>query len=165
MLSDESTGVVENFSLSKTKAAYLVKYGIAPWVNELLQDQMDVQIRFWSDSLNKSVTRYQGSEFQYNTDALTLKETLLKSLELLPIEKQTQLAMDGPHNWKILDLLSVFRDEEEYPKLENIGSCGLHVISGALHTGVGAAGFKVCYNNVQIFETFTCTKSRIFAFV
>ena len=65
---------------------------------------MDVQIRFWSDELNKAVTRYWGSEFQLNTDAVTLKENLLKSLNPLPIEKQTQFAMDGPNtNWKILN--------------------------------------------------------------
>ena len=49
---------------------------------------MDVQIQFWSDELNKAVTRYWGSEFQLNTDAVTLKENLLKSLNPLPIEKQ-----------------------------------------------------------------------------
>ena len=125
-----------------------MKYGIAPWVNgrlkneiasspffsvlfdeslnkKMQKNQMDVQIRFWSDVLNKSVTRHWGSQFQYNTDAVTLKENLLKLLYSLPVEKQTQLSMDGPQiNWKILNLFSVFRDEEEYPQLENIGSCG-----------------------------------------
>ena len=65
-------------------------------------------------------------------------------------------------NWKILDLLSVFRDEEEYPKLENIGSCGLHVISGALHTGVMAAGWPIeslLRAMFNFFATFTCKKS------
>ena len=105
---------------------------------------MDVQIRFWSDELNKAVTRYWGSEFQLNTDAVTLKENLLKSLNPLPIEKQTQFAMDGPNtNWKILRFISDFRDEEEYPPLDNIGACGLHVINGALHTGVVKAGWPI----------------------
>ena len=127
MFENKNRGVVGNFSLSKTKAAYFVKYGISPWVNgkltkqitsspffsvsfdeslnkKLQKTQMDVQIRFWSDELNKAVTRYWGSEFQLNTDAVTLKENLLKSLNPLPIEKQTQFAMDGPNtNWKILN--------------------------------------------------------------
>ena len=160
-------GIVENFSLSKTKSAYLVKYGIAPWVKQRIADQiaespffsisfdeslnkklqknqMDIQIRFWSDLSNKTETRYWGSEFQYKADAITLKNQLLKSLEMLPLGKHTQLAMDGPNvNWKILELLSVYRDEEELPSLENIGSCGLHVISGALHTGVLASGWPI----------------------
>ena len=73
-----------------------------------------------------------------------MKTNLLKALEKLPIEKQTQLAMDGPNtNWKILKLVSELRDKEEYPVLENIGSCGLHVISGALHTGVVAADWPI----------------------
>ena len=46
---------------------------------KLQKNQMDVQIRFWSDELNKAVTRYWGSDFQLNTDAVTLKENLLEA--------------------------------------------------------------------------------------
>ena len=52
--------------------------------------------------------------------------------------------MDGPNtNWKILDLIEVMRDEEEYPPLHCIGSYGLHTISGALHTGIKAADWSM----------------------
>ena len=40
-------------------------------------------------------------------------------------------------------LISDFRDEEEYPPSDNIGACGLHVISGALYTGVVKAGWPI----------------------
>ena len=40
-------------------------------------------------------------------------------------------------------LISDFRDEEEYPLSDNIGACGLHVISGALYTGVVKAGWPI----------------------
>ena len=56
---------------------------------------MDIQIRYWSEEFNRAITRYWGSEFQLSTDAVTLKNSLLKSLEKLPMEKQTRLAMEG----------------------------------------------------------------------
>ena len=63
----------------------------------------------------------------------------MKGLTILPVEKQHQLAIDGPKtNWKILRLIMELRDKEENPPLQDIGSCGLHVVSGALYTGVVA---------------------------
>ena len=45
--------------------------------------------------------------------------------------------MDGPNvNWKILSILQIKREEEEFEELDNIGCCGLHVVSGAFQTGV-----------------------------
>ena len=64
----------------------------------------------------------------------------MKVLTILPLEKQHQLAMDGPKtNWKILRLIMELRNKEEHPPLQDIGSCGLHFVSGALHTGVVAS--------------------------
>ena len=110
----------------------------------LQENQMDIQIRFWSKKLNKAVTRYWGSEFQLLTDAKTLTDNLMKGLAILPVEKQHQLAMDGPRtNWKILRLIMELRDKEEHSPLQDIGSCGLHVVSGALHTGVVAGSWPI----------------------
>ena len=45
--------------------------------------------------------------------------------------------MDGPRtDWSVLDKVRERRKEAGQPVLENIGSCGLHIISGALQTGV-----------------------------
>ena len=50
----------------------------------------------------------------------------------------------GPNtNREILELIEALRDEKEYPPLECIGSCGLHIISDALHTGVKAADWLI----------------------
>ena len=159
--------IVSKFKLSKTKCSYYVTHGIAPWVRGNLQtevsaspffsvsfdeslnivmqeNQMDIQIRFWSEKQNKAITRYWGSQFQLRSDADTLTDSLMKGLAVLPVKKQHQLAMDGPNtNWKILRLITEMRDKEEHPPLENIGSCGLHVVSGALHTGVVAGSWPV----------------------
>ena len=64
----------------------------------------------------------------------------MKGLAALPIEKQHQLAMVGPKvNWKILRLIMDLRDKGEHPPLQYIGCCGLHVVSGTLHTGAVAS--------------------------
>ena len=40
-----------------------------------------------------------------------------------------QLSMDGPSvNWLLLDLLKKQLEQQDLPKLLNIGSCNLHVI-------------------------------------
>ena len=41
--------------------------------------------------------------------------------------------MDGPNvNWDVLKLHSSYRDQSEFSRLTNIGSCGLHVLHRAL---------------------------------
>lgn len=106
-----SNDVVSNFKLSKTKCVYLVIHGIAPWakkknvqvgvsnspfysvpfnesLNMVLQEnQMEIQVCFWSEKLKKALTLYLGSEFQLCRDAGTLSDSLMKGLAALPIEK------------------------------------------------------------------------------
>ena len=52
--------------------------------------------------------------------------------------------MDGPKvNWKIMRLIMDSQDKEEDPHLQDIGCCGLHVMSGTLHTGVAASSWPI----------------------
>ena len=52
--------------------------------------------------------------------------------------------MDGPNvNWKVLEVIQTKREKDEYPPLQDIGSCGLHVVSGALHSAVLVADWPV----------------------
>ena len=46
---------------------------------------------------------------------------------------------DSNTNWLVLSKMTKFREDEEMPPLDCIDSCGLHVISGALQSGVKAA--------------------------
>ena len=161
------SAIAAEFTLSKTKCAYLVKYGIAPWLKDnlvkevnqspfysvsydeslnrqLQEQQMDIQVRYWCERTNRAVTRYLGSEFQMYGDHETLSTNLLKAVSMLSKENLIQTAMDGPNvNWKILETIQEKRTEEELCPLEDVGSCGLHVISGALHTGVADADWPV----------------------
>ena len=73
-----------------------------------------------------------------------LSENLLTGIANLPEEKLIQTAMDDPSvNWKVLEVIQKKREEDEYPPLADIGSCGLHVISGTLHSAVVASDWSV----------------------
>ena len=166
IFSDSQTA--SNFTFGKTKCMYIIKFGISPWVVEsvnnamssspfysisfddshnsvLEMEQMDIQVRYWCPMNNITKTRYLGSQFQYSTTAEALVEELLQALPSSPkLDKMTQLAMDGPStNWKVLDLMNKFREKEEMPPMNCIGSCGLHIVSGALGTGVKKADWSV----------------------
>ena len=52
--------------------------------------------------------------------------------------------MDGPNvNWDVLSLHSSYREKNEFSRLINIGSCGLHVLHGALQTGIMETDWEV----------------------
>ena len=52
--------------------------------------------------------------------------------------------MGGPNvNWNALKILSKYREENELSELVNIDSCGLHVMRGALLTGMIETNWKI----------------------
>ena len=68
--------------------------------------------------------------------AKNLLESMTTSLATINSINLTQLSMDGPSvNWLLFDLLEKQHEEQELPKLLNIGSCNLHVIQGAFKSG------------------------------
>ena len=97
---------------------------------------MDIQIRYWDNNDALVKTRYYDSQFIYGPNGENLLESILNSLDGLPLEKMNHLSMEGPSvNWKVFESLNTIRDEKELPSLQNIGSCGLHVVNGAFQTG------------------------------
>ena len=54
------------------------------------------------------------------------------------------MSMDGPSvNWDVLKIHSKYREEHELSELINIGSCGLHVMHGALRAGIMETDWKI----------------------
>ena len=95
------SNIAKNYSCSRSKLAYLITFGIAPYFNEMLLnsvkqsscymvifdesfndllqlDQMDVFVRFWK--ADKVLTRYIGSQFLDSGKAEDLLQALNKSL-------------------------------------------------------------------------------------
>ena len=152
--------IAQDFKMSKTKCSYLINFGLAPRFRDVLfnnikespyfsvafdealnkclqKQQMDVVIRYWCEKNNRVKVRYWDSQFQHGAAADTLLNGLNNSLSKHDTSKMIQLSMDGPNvNWAILRKMQEQRAELEIPDVEDIGSCGLHVVSGAFQNGV-----------------------------
>lgn len=90
------------------------------------------------------LTRYLGSSFLQRPNAKNLFDALVSSLNKLELKRLGQLSMDGPStNWNVLQLLHDDREEKEYPRIVNIGSCSLHVLHGAFKCGMEAVSWDV----------------------
>jgi hypothetical protein len=159
--------IAKSFQLSKTKCAYYIVHGLAPYFMEILlqeiknsptystlfdeslnhqqqEEQMDVQIRFWNESLYEVQTRYLTSRFFRRPNADNILHELLEATDTLPQKSMVMLSMDGSNtNWKVYENLKSHRTEKEFPQIIDVGSCGLHVVHGAFQTGVKATGWKL----------------------
>ena len=166
MFTDSS--IAKNFALGPDKASYLINYGLAPYFYTLLENelqkcdafvicfdealnkisqqaQMDIHVRFWSNSNQKVVTRYLNSAFMTNCSAENILAKFLEILKPFSIYKIFQISMDGPAvNWKFFNLLkSHLEQNENSPSMLNIGSCGLHVVHGAFQMAHKKVGWQV----------------------
>src|SRR6267154_5397540 len=116
--------VAQKFTMSKTKAAYSIVHGLAPYFKEKLDEeitkcpifvacfdeafnriaqrgQMDIMIRYWSEDNNQVSTRYLTSVFLGHATAADLQANFLEDLGGLSLPKLIQVSMDGRSvNWK-----------------------------------------------------------------
>ena len=76
--------------------------------------------------------------------------------------------MDGPStNWLVYSNVKAIRSDEELPVLANIGSCGLHVVSGALGVGLSKSSWplkKVLKSLFNLFHDSPCEKRFIYPY-
>ena len=138
MFSDSK--IAENFKLSKTKCGYYLTYGIAPCLksnitksilkapyftimfdeslNSVLQnEQMDIQIRYWSDEDCKVQTKYD-SKFLKRANSDTICDALSKTLNSFDEGKMLMLSVDSPTtNWAVFDKLRQRKEENKIPIL------------------------------------------------
>ena len=161
--------VAKRFFLSKTKCGYLVNFGLAPYYERLLLDeilkapyytvlfdetlnkivqeeQMDIYIRYWSEESIMVKTKYLDSQFMKRPNAENVSQAIRSTLNThaIPSEEMIHASMDGPHtNWVVLKLINDWRKENQLPIIESIGSCGLHIVSGALQTGAEKTGWDI----------------------
>lgn len=158
-----------NFTCGSDKAAYVVKFGLAPYFISLFTDylksdtfpyvfmfdesycpitqskQLDVHIRFWDTSKECVSVRYLCSKFIGHGRATNLLEEFYECCKRLRISQIMQIGMDGPSaNWlfykKIIDKEFSSLDK---PGLINCGSCGLHNIHGSFKHGIEALSWEL----------------------
>ena len=157
----------KSYKMGRTKLGYVVNFGLRPYLHGLLTEsikkspynsisfyeslndsfqncQIDLNIRFWNNNLNRVESRYFDSQFLGYPTAKNLLESLKTSLTMINSIDLTQLSMDRPSvNWLLLDLLKKQRVQQELPKLLNIGSCSLHVIHGAFKSGLQSVEWNI----------------------
>ena len=105
---------------------------------------MDIHIRFWDSENSLVKTSYFDSQFMYSANQDNLYQSITRSIESLPETNINQLSMDGPNtNWVVLKKFIAAREENDEPKLAEIGSCNLHIVSGSLNAGINASDWKV----------------------
>ena len=162
------SNIARSMSVGSTKIAYMVTYGTAPYfqsqlakstescteyvvcfdeaLNKVIQrGQMDIVVRFWDNDLKQVSSRYLNSVFLGHSRATDLLTKFNEGLVSLPTANLLQVSMDGPSvNWKFLETLKDSRHQHQQDRqLLELGSCGLHVIHGALQSGHSAAGWNV----------------------
>ena len=176
--------IAKKFAMSKTKCAYCINYGLAPFykekllseikkspyytimfdesLNKILQkDQMDVYRRYWYGESNQVKTMYFDTRFFFRPNADTITKNICEVLKPLTKEEMINLGMDSPStNWTVLRLIQDARIDDAVPPLEDIGSCGLHVISGALQTGVTDAGWSLKKGMQAMYNLFLDSPAR-----
>lgn len=152
--------IAKRVSMSKTKCAYFINFGLAPYykqrlvnsvkespfyallfdesLNRVIQtEQMDVVVRYWCGEKNRVQTKYFDSQFFNRANAANIVGGIENALRDVSKEGLIHIGMDGPKtNWSVLDAIQQNRKDGGLTVLENLGSCGLHIVSGALGTGV-----------------------------
>lgn len=157
--------IAKKCTLGRTKMSYIICYGLAPFFQQSLQKsvsnkkfvvcfdealnrisqkcQMDLIIRYWCDSTNRVSTRYWNSVFLRRTTAQELFENFKEVLSSLDIQLLLQISMDGPNvNLKFLKNVKELLSESDC-KILDLGTCGLHIIHGALQHGHKSTAWKV----------------------
>ena len=122
--------VAKQYTMSKDKVSYFVRYGIAlvfkeelittlnksPFysigfyesLNHILQDnQMDIHVRFQDSEKSQAETRFFTLMFPKKTTTEDLQQELLHGIMNLDPKKMGMLLMDGPNvNWLVLKLVN-----------------------------------------------------------
>ena len=116
-------------------------------------------MRYFDDGTDQVITNYLTSVFLGRATAADLLAKFKEGIAGLPQSKLMQISIDGPSvNWSFLNKYEDdLTPEDIEEKLLHIGSCGLHVINGAFHTGIT----RVAACNVSSFQRRSCSKSFI----
>ena len=83
------------------------------------------------------MSRYFNSKFFLRANADNISNGIVEVIVELQFSKCIHLSMDGPStNWSVMEKVMERSKGDNLPPLENIGSCGLHSVSGSLGIGL-----------------------------
>ncbi|GBM75222.1 hypothetical protein AVEN_73987-1 [Araneus ventricosus] len=168
------SAIASEFSYGEKKTAYYAAFRIAPYLENLLQEnlnkknfvllfdeslnmirqekQMDIHVRYWHQ--NRVSTIYFNSVFLGHNRSFDIFEEFISAIAKLKFSKTIQISMDGPNvNWKFYSMLQDYYFKEFGKNLLNIGSCGLHIMHNAFKAGCIAStwGIAEFFNCIVLF--------------
>ena len=159
--------VVSQFQLGPDKLKYFTKWGVAPYIRQLLLNeldsasfiavsfdeslnkltqtcQMDLIVRYWHEADQQVKVRYWDSKFLGHSVHQDLLSHFNQSIDKIDLNKVVQILMDGPVvNLKVFEKLVNYREEIGANGLIDIGTCGLHIIHGAFESGFEATSWSM----------------------
>ena len=152
------SSIANDITMSETKSMYTVVYGVAPYLQSLLEwnikqetdyvllfdeslnkdlqsKQMDVLVRCWEDD-RKVSSRYYKSIFFGHWTAVDLNNIMQDHAEeSLGFSNILQISMDGPSvNWALFNRL-------QWVIQHDIGSCCWHILHNCFRHGADATGW------------------------
>ena len=184
--------IAQRVSISSNKMSYLVGYGLGPYftrqtVNELVRGtsfftlhfdetvtaqtkkQMDLLIRYWSETDHEVKVKYLASLMFGSATAINVVKEMTYALDKLgvPIKLMVSLGMDGPNvNKSIRDKLNDIKKEKGFPKLVMCPpSCLIHVCYNSFRKGLAQFGQnaeELCLNLYYFFKKSPCRKSELY---
>ena len=164
---DPESKIFADFKMKKTKAAYVVNFGLAPYYRGLLHEEigesdmvavsfdeshndvvkkgeMVIMVRYWSTEGKCVKVRYLDSSFLGHATENDLLVHFNKMCSQLDRSKVYHISMDGPHvNHSFFRSLKKNWETDLMHHLVDIGVCNLHIISGAFKTGAIDSGWKI----------------------
>ncbi len=177
--------IAKHFQCGDAKCAYMAAFGIAPYLQDNLRNQiidqhyfvllfdesmnkknqgkqLDFHVRFWDN--DNVISHYYQSHFLGHARADDLMEAFTKVTHNLPVQGLVQLSMDGPAvNWKFHQSVQeelARRQDCQQSALINIGSCGLHIVHNAFKVGSEATGWNLDYMLLCLYQLFKDTLAR-----
>nr|XP_042899394.1 uncharacterized protein LOC110283431 [Parasteatoda tepidariorum]XP_042899395.1 uncharacterized protein LOC110283431 [Parasteatoda tepidariorum]XP_042899396.1 uncharacterized protein LOC110283431 [Parasteatoda tepidariorum] len=176
--------IPEQFSLNPTKASYLITDALAPYFKEMLltevqgaffsiqydettnnagQKELQILIRFWSESTGEVCTKHLESVCMGHATAEDIKKNILKCLDNanLPLCKILMLGSDGPNvNKKVFRLINEEMKLVRNEGLFDVGFCNIHIMHNAFQKGLGELGCDASDLIIGLFNYFQDWPSR-----
>lgn len=154
------SAIAQRIRISPAKSSYVIRFGIGPHCRDMLDKdvgaavgyslmfdettsvqvvkQMDLLVRYWSESADEIVTRFMDSLQFGHAPAEKVVRELLDVIDNhnLQLQKMITCGRDGPNvNKKIMRLLDQNRCEKGGSKLVDVGPCILHVVHNGFRAG------------------------------
>lgn len=175
---------LDNFSLSRTKATYLITDCLAPFFHQQLVSEMEdvlfslcydettnssgkkelqTLVRFWSGNECKVVTRHLRTFFIGIATSTDILDKLYESMEHASLSSKNliMLGSDGPNvNKKVMQLINDKMIVERKKPLIDIGTCNIHILHNAYQYALRELGDNGSELILAVFHFFKDWPSR-----